>query len=270
MSVFNFTRPSSVSSSLSPPSYTISNSSESEWSSIEDESGSHEIIEESKPLTLREIQMQNPRFRARLEEHERKQEEERQLLEYKEDRILYIKNSVNEFDSALENALISLNRLAQQTNYLGDSYLVLSVIQPIKNDTIPRMKASYEDYLLQMNLIQERFNAETRTQVENNGKYDDHFKEGFSSLSTNIYNTFQTLQGVNDNKIRLTLEQIFTILSNYGAPPIELETEQSNIDQETIQILIDNYRQMGYNNDAIIDTMMTVYNIDPNITMALL
>lgn len=218
-------------------------------------------------LSLKEIQMQNPRFRAKFNEHNKKQHK---IEQYKQKRIETIEDNIQDFDTSLNHATTSLNTLLEKTNYLGEPYLVLCVIQPIKNDTLHKMKDAYESYVIQMDKIEKKFDSDVRKQIEDEGKYDIHFKEGFILLSTTIFNIFESLEGVTDHKITSTLNEIFMTLSTYGAPPIELETEKTNIDQETIQLIIGNYRQNGYDDNAIIETIMLVYNIEPDITRTFL
>lgn len=226
---------------------------------------------------LRDLHLQNPRFRDMRAQHEaerieaerikaeqeaaaqkeaaeiRKQvEEEASRMEAQYYEMLGI---MDEFNSLLSHTLLELESL-DQTNYAGNVIKVLAVLQPIKNTTLPRM-----ELLLQSAKRDPMFDE----------CYQDVFVHGFTTLEMNIFNIMADKKGINDASVEGTIRALLAQLVKNGAPEITVEVDNSvNIPEETLRMIVEECRRAGLANDAIVVKLIEEYGVPAEMAESVL
>lgn len=211
--------------------------------------------------SLLDIQMQNPNFRKRWEAHQKELIEQRQAIEKQkvlDDRLLWEANeNMREFNMIVDEAITRLHSIPTDVTYNNNAVAILAVVQPIKNDTIPRMEECVASA------------AEGFKEAQH-----DEFCNGFIKLNEAIFTVCSNLIGIGKHKnVCDALNSILSVCQRYGAPEVKIEVEpespKADIDQATLDKVIRQQRESGLGDDEIVDHLTNTFGISQDFAYIL-
>lgn len=226
--------------------------------------------EEKKPKLNKYQQM---RIDMRLkDEARRKKAKEDEIFE--QTQLETISNEINKFNKETELVFQEINKLRNKDFTGPDGQILASaILEVIKNRYVRQALNSYNMYIKIFDDIQRRIGYERRSQLEKEYNIDAEFKKIYQNVLDTLAEAVTSSKGLNTPKIKGILTTIingFTKdiwsniiipeeLSNVGYEVSYEDYIESNLDQTTINMIIDSMRQQGFSDDDIIEELSNTF-----------
>lgn len=222
-------------------------------------------------FSLRELQLENPRFRAmyeaaqsersRREELERHEQEEREQKEQFYSRLEGASqrslDNISELASALDKNVLSKVR---GRNFRFEQHLVHDYVTSLQDFYIPRIQEQFN--ILQDNLERAASQLDPKLHQTLEEKFEPQYSEAINGIVNNIYSSFSSASGINSPDVAQILNNLFTEMETYGGPPVSIEIEEDRpLDPEIVNDMITTLRAQGLRPEQIKRDLSQRFNV---------
>lgn len=213
-----------------------------------------DIVTEEIPELLK-IQLQNPRFKKMYDERQEKKKLEQKTSNKLKLHSKYVSAIIEFLQSQTEKVLLlidNINNFSEQKIY--------EILSYIKTDYRDICRIGYKRYLLY--------------KVDNSE--DLNLTEIYNSVLIKLYDTMTTTTNLNSARIRDCLQCIFSDFDpSENLPPIGMDIEieivnDFNINNETLELIINNFKMEGKTPVYIKNYLSTELKVPDDIINSLL
>lgn len=206
-------------------------------------------------MSLRDIQMQNPRFLARHQEHQAKihaeAEKKQKDAKFEKDKLKQLQYAKLYFDELIQTIQQYANTKFVNGLTFSNFAQVNEAVSQL-NFYIMRLVETYDSYLKYMSEIQCYFDQTVRDRIENENGYDKQYKEGILKLSNDLYEKIGVVQGFMYPSVIHDIRSLFDTLERHGGPAVELFVDvDTDVMRQSYNQTVEAYQGMGYHLDII-------------------
>ena len=204
----------------------------------------------AEAIYLRNIQMRNPRFLARHQEHQAKlhaeSEKNQKDKKFNKDKLQQLEYAKVYFDQLI----VAIQQQVNQNFINGMTFSNFAQANQEISDLnfyVTRLVETYDNYLGYMLDIQRYFDQQARDKVENEHGYDKYYKDSILKLTNELYEKIGIVQGFAYPSIIRDIRNLFETLEKHGGPAVELFIDVDTAPmRHTYNETFQGYLQMGY------------------------